>query len=279
MPRAIFFALLFTILAATAVYADTYAIVTGSRVNVREFAEICDNVLFRVERGTVIEIRGVAGDFFRAEISGTDAYIAREFVRVTHTTGVITAPLALVYDIREESTTPFSNLDSGDIVTVVSTHENYFGIEFNGQTAFIEQHTVEIPYFAELPVARIGSRLADIIIETAQNYIGTPYRWGGTTSAGFDCSGFMVYLFSAHGIDLNRSSRDQARNGEAVARHELERGDLVFFGSGSHINHVGLYIGGGNFIHSSSHRTGGVIICSMYDDHNVRGFITARRVI
>ncbi|MCL1845006.1 MAG: NlpC/P60 family protein [Defluviitaleaceae bacterium] len=283
MHRAVFFCLLFTIFSASAVYAssDTHAVVIGSRVNVRQYAEISDNVLFQVDRGTAIEIRGVSGDFFIAEIAGeNDVYIARDFVLVTQTKGVITAPFALVYDIQADATTAFSTLRQGDAVTVLYEHEGFFGILFGDTVAFVEQNAISIPCFADLPISRVGPRLANIIIETAFTYIGTPYLWGGETPAGFDCSGFMVYLFTAHGINLERSSAGQSRhNGIVVARNELERGDLVFFGSGSHVNHVGLYIGNGQFIHSSSDLAGGVRICGMYEPHNASGFVMARRVI
>ncbi|MCL1878096.1 MAG: C40 family peptidase [Defluviitaleaceae bacterium] len=281
MQRAIAFGLLITIFLTTTVYADTYAIVTGSRVNVRGYGEISDNVIFQVDRGTTLEVRGVSGDFFNATIEGAnDVYISREFVRVTQTSGIITAPFAIVYDITEDGITAFSTIRHGERVNVVSEHDGFVGIDFGGTTAFIEKNAVHIPYFVDLPIARIGSRLAEIIIETAFGYIGTPYLFGGTTPAGFDCSGFMVYLFAAHGISLERSSGGQARhNGTPVTRNELALGDLVFFGSGSHITHVGLYIGDGQFIHSASDRSGGVRICGMYEPHNVSGFVTARRII
>ncbi|MCL2357833.1 MAG: C40 family peptidase [Defluviitaleaceae bacterium] len=281
MRRTILLSFLFTIFMTVAAYAaNTYGVVTGTLVNVREEAELSDNIKFRVEQGTPVVIAGVSGDFFRVDADeASDVYIAREFVRVTSASGVITSPFALVYDITDEHSTAFSTLRYGDIVPVVSTHDEFFGIEFRGTLAFVEKGTMYVPEFVELPVARIGTRFADAVIETALAYIGTPYVWGGTTPRGFDCSGFMQYIFAAHGMNLSRTSRDQVRHGVAVPRSELERGDLVFFGSGNHINHVGLYIGNGDFVHSSSHRTAGVRICNLYEPHNVRGFVTARRII
>ncbi|MCL2225720.1 MAG: C40 family peptidase [Defluviitaleaceae bacterium] len=272
---------LLTILFSVTAYANgTYGVITGSRVNVREYAYAgTNNRLFHAYRGTVIQVHGFVGDFYQVSVNGTDyVYIAREFVRVTKTYGTVTAaPFARVYDLPGGNA--FSFMSQGESVTVRYAYENFYGIEFNGEIAFVSQSDVSIPSFVTLPTARIGGALANEIIQTAKNYIGTRYLWGGTTPNGFDCSGFMVFLFTQYGISLNRSSRDQARNGIAVCRSEIIPGDLLFFGSGSHINHVGMYIGGDQFIHSSSHSTGGVRICSLNEAHNNRGFITARRVI
>lgn len=287
MRRFIALSFIFTILMSVAVYAHgTYGIVTGDRVNVRSNGELCDdNRLFQANRGDVVEIHGVEGDFFVATVRETShVYISREFVRFSETQGTVITPFAWVYNLPSEAGgVPITMFQLGEAVTVTSTYGNWVGVEFNNETAFIEKSIVEIPYFVELPTARIrrqsGGNLADTIIETALQYIGTRYLWGGTTPNGFDCSGFMIYLFTPHDIELNRRSRDQANNGIPVARSELIRGDLVFFGSGRNITHVGMYIGEGQFIHSSTTRTGGVIISNIDADYNTRAFITARRVI
>ncbi|MCL1843083.1 MAG: C40 family peptidase [Defluviitaleaceae bacterium] len=282
MRGKIIFSFIFTILLTGVAYAGTYGVVTGDRVNVRANAEMNDeNRLFQVNRGTPVEIHGVAGDFFHSNVLGEYyVYISRDFVRFSQTTGTVTASFAWVYDLPGQAGgTALTMLSYGENVIVTSAYKNWYGIKLDGASAFVEQANVEVPCFVELPTARIGKTLADIIVEKSMNYIGTGYLWGGTTPNGFDCSGFMVYLFSAHGIHLNRRSSDQARNGTAVARNELERGDLIFFGSGNHISHVGMYIGYGEFIHSSSTASGGVIVSSLSNSSNSGRFITARRVL
>ena len=92
----------------------------------------------------------------------------------------------------------------------------------------------------------IGSR----IISEAEKYIGTKYVYGGSSPSGFDCSGFVLYTMNKVGIKVNRSSREQYKNGVAVARDDLMPGDLVFFSKGGSISHVGIYAGGGKVIHS-----------------------------
>ena len=91
--------------------------------------------------------------------------------------------------------------------------------------------------------------LIESIFAEAEKYIGTPYRYGGTTPAGFDCSGYVQYVFKNNGINLKRTSRDQyASNGVSISKSELKRGDLVFFGTNGRVGHVGIYAGDGKMI-------------------------------
>ena len=91
------------------------------------------------------------------------------------------------------------------------------------------------------------------IVETAMEYLGAPYVWGGTTPAGFDCSGFVQYVFGQCGYEISRTADTQYDDGEPVEMDELIPGDLVFFErtySDYGITHVGIYIGDGQFIHA-----------------------------
>ncbi len=116
------------------------------------------------------------------------------------------------------------------------------------------------------------------IIGTAKQYLGAPYRYGGTAPSGFDCSGFVMYVFGQHGMSLPHSSRAQFDTGVPVDRSELSPGDLVFFmtGGSSRINHVGIYIGDGSFIHASTNK--GITITSLADDTYASQYVGARRV-
>ena len=88
------------------------------------------------------------------------------------------------------------------------------------------------------------------IVAYAKTFIGTPYRSAGSSPSGFDCSGFTQYVYANFGGSLPHSSASQYGYGTAVSKSELEAGDLVFFSNSSRISHVGIYVGGGTFIHS-----------------------------
>lgn len=116
------------------------------------------------------------------------------------------------------------------------------------------------------------------VTDTASKYLGVPYKYGGTTTSGFDCSGFTSKVFSDLGIQLNRTSGSQYQQGTAVAKSDLQVGDLVFFNtSGSGISHVGIYIGDGKMIHS---QTGQGVSYSNVDDPYYWGsrYVGAKRI-
>jgi len=116
------------------------------------------------------------------------------------------------------------------------------------------------------------------VTDTASKYLGIPYKYGGTTTSGFDCSGFTSKVFSDLGIQLNRTSGSQYQQGTEVAKSDLQVGDLVFFNtSGSSISHVGIYIGDSKMIHS---QTGQGVSYSNVNDPYYWGprYVGAKRV-
>ncbi|OBR63644.1 hydrolase [Paenibacillus oryzae] len=111
--------------------------------------------------------------------------------------------------------------------------------------------------------------------------IGVKYQYGGSTTSGFDCSGFTGYVFAKMGLDLSRRSVDQASQGEKVAKADLKAGDLVFFDTSGknngNISHVGIYVGNGKFAHASTRI--GVTIDELDSSYYKTRYVTARRVM
>lgn len=127
-------------------------------------------------------------------------------------------------------------------------------------------------------------QLADSLLDLGRSLIGTRYRYGGSSvQSGFDCSGFVGYLFREEiGLELPRSTRELINlDAPKVARADLEPGDLILFndrGRGR-VSHAGIYLGDDQFIHSSSSRSGGVRIDSLDDSYWNRSYLQAKRVL
>ena len=116
------------------------------------------------------------------------------------------------------------------------------------------------------------------MLRTASSQLGRRYRSGGCDpSTGFDCSGFTTWVFNKYGIHLPRSSREQFQTGTAVAKNKLRKGDLVFFRSRRGVNHVGIYLENGKFIHSASNGKT-VTISHLEDDYWRTHYAGGRRV-
>ncbi|NWL75958.1 peptidase P60 [Pseudomonas taiwanensis] len=126
--------------------------------------------------------------------------------------------------------------------------------------------------------------LSDGLLERGFELVGTPYRFGGRSlKTGFDCSGFVGYLFKEEaGIQLPRSTREMINlDAPVIARSELQPGDIVFFNNRGRgrVSHAGIYIGDDQFIHSSSSRSGGVRVDSLDDRYWKASYMEAKRVL
>lgn len=127
-----------------------------------------------------------------------------------------------------------------------------------------------------------GGRAADTgtsIATLVQRYVGARYVFGGSSPAGFDCSGLVWYVLRQHGIDIGRSTWSQIQHGRRVALDSLEPGDIVFFENTyiAGLSHVGIYVGGGRFVDAGTERTG-VRFSSMWNPYWAARFYGARRV-
>lgn len=118
----------------------------------------------------------------------------------------------------------------------------------------------------------------NLIESEVSEVIGTPYKYGGTTAAGFDCSGFILHIMENYKLDLPRTSQTQAKTGSYVEKEDLRAGDLVFFNTnGKGISHAGIYMGENEFAHSSSSK--GVTISNLSEGYYKDRYVTARRVL
>ena len=130
----------------------------------------------------------------------------------------------------------------------------------------------------EKTAARGDRDMGAIAARTAERFVGIPYRWGGENVVdGMDCSGFVRAVYNLCGLSIPRTSREQFKTGESVAKEQLQDGDLVFFGSSEEaINHVGIYVGNGRFVHAPR-RGEEIRVASVDESYFEKRFVGARR--
>ena len=167
-----------------------------------------------------------------------------------NTTGTVTATKL---NVRSGPSTKYSivhKLYQGNRVKVIGILNGWCQIRLSdGRTVWVSKTYLSLDIEATSRSARVNK-----VVDTAKSLLGTPYVWGGDsiTDGGFDCSGLVQYTFKSLGYNLNRISIDQSKQGQNVAKENLQAGDLVFYslaGDGR-VSHVGIYIGNGKMIHS-----------------------------
>ncbi len=139
--------------------------------------------------------------------------------------------------------------DDNNIATSASEEPKVIEQETEGA---IEEEGVESDN-TDLLWAWWGPEEMDLFVKVVRSFEGTPYRYGGSSVKGTDCSGFVKKIYKIFGIDLPRTARAQSKVGRDVSRDELMEGDLVFFHTEKNIGHVGIYIGNNEFVHASPH--------------------------
>ncbi|GHU94526.1 hypothetical protein FACS1894208_05750 [Clostridia bacterium] len=217
-------------------------ITSGNGVNVRSEPNTGSKAITQLTRNTRVTLTGVSQGWYKVTLkSGAAGYIHADYIDVVPAAAAI--------------------LGEGD-----------------GEEP--EEDVAAAVAFAGL----YAEGLRGEIVAYAKTFLGTPYRYGAMNPAkGFDCSGFTSYVFNRYGYSLNRSAAGQLSNGAAVSKADLLPGDLVLFRDPSitknAASHAGMYIGGGQFIHASSSRSGGVKISGLSESYYAKYYIGGRRVL
>ncbi|WP_352398676.1 NlpC/P60 family protein [[Clostridium] aminophilum] len=234
-------------------------------LNVRKSASIDSEKLTSVERGETYEVLGEENEFTKVRISDSvTGYVATEYITLAdaeeaapanntaENTSSGTAPAASNSEKTGSDTAKNSGKTTAENGTAngPGTGGSSFGTG--------SETTDEASDNAAKPTdsgKATGTRAE--LVAYAKQFEGNPYVYGGTSlTNGADCSGFTMSIYKHFGISIGRSSRDQSANGKTISISDLQPGDLIFYGSKGYINHVALYIGGGEIIHASTASTG-----------------------
>jgi len=154
---------------------------------------------------------------------------------------------------------------AGEILDIVEIQDDgWIKVYLDDEEVYVSADYVEVKSDLNTAITLTeliyGEGVSDIRVDLCQyakQFLGNPYVWGGTSlTKGADCSGFVKSVFANFGVSLPRTSREQANTGSKISASDLQPGDLVFYAKGGRVNHVALYIGGGQVIHASSPKTG-----------------------
>ena len=281
-------------------------VVSGTDVRVRSGAGTGYDILKTLDKGTLVELTVQEGDWYRISYDGARGYIASQYVtRYNSATGLsgagkVTADVLNIRSAPKSGSTSLGTASHGAVLIVTGIEGSWFAVSYNGVSGYVASQYVLIcsPSTAdtsapetpeETPAETPDETPADNpaatvsgseIVSLAQQYLGVPYVYGGSSPSGFDCSGFTMYIFAQVGVKLPHGATSQLSYGASVSRSELQPGDLVFFQDyGAVASHVGIYIGGDQFIHasSSSGNSRCVTVSSLAESYYANHYYTARR--
>lgn len=245
-------------------------------LNIREEATTDSKVAGKMTKHNACEILEEEGEWLKVKSGKVNGYVKSEYILtgdealaiaeeeiVTVATVTGTATLR----VREESSTDSATLalvGEGESLVVQEEQDGWYYVEVDDEEGYISGDYVVISQ--KLPTAQTIKELtkddgySDVrmsLVQYALQFVGNRYVWGGTSlTNGVDCSGFTMQVYAHYGISLPHHSGSQPGYGTRISASAARPGDLFFYGSGSRINHVAIYIGNGQIVHASNARTG-----------------------
>jgi uncharacterized protein YgiM (DUF1202 family) len=231
----------------------TMGIIKGGTINVRSEPTTESEVVTKLAKGTAVLINSIKDGWYEISSVDYEGYVRGDYLDV----------LSLTYSKSEKT-------ERKEKAVTTSTGTIDIRDDDGGEEVAL---TYSVPENYEISSER------QKLLEYAYKYLGVGYKYGGASPEGFDCSGFTCYVFKNFGYKLNRSSSAQINDGTEISKSELVPGDLVFFSRGGKaVGHVGIYVGDGKFIHSTS--PGDVVsITELTDSYYSRRYVGARRVL
>lgn len=244
-------------------------------LNIRKASGTEADVVGKMPNNAGCEILGVDGDWTKIKSGKVEGYVKSEYLlsgdaalaradEVKQTIATVTTTTLYVREQPNTDCSIITMMPQGEELEVVEELDGWVKINVDSDEGYVSSEYVEIS--TELPKAmtlteiRYGQGVSDVrvsLVQYATQFIGNPYVWGGTSlTRGADCSGFVLSVFANYGISLPHSSRAQANCGTRISASEAQPGDLFFYGNGSSINHVAIYIGNGQVVHASSPKSG-----------------------
>lgn len=244
-------------------------------INVREVPGTEAEIVGKLPNNAGCEIIGTDGDWTQIESGKVKGYVKSEYLmtgeaaiakaqEVKQTVATVTTTTLYVRDEANTDSHVITMMPEGEELEVLEVLDGWVKINVDSDEGYVSSDYVsiatELPKAQTMTEVRYGQGVSDVrvsLVSYATQFVGNPYVWGGTSlTRGADCSGFVMSVFANYGISLPHSSRAQANCGTKISASDAQPGDLFFYGNGSSINHVAIYIGGGRVVHASSPKSG-----------------------
>ena len=244
-------------------------------LNVRETPSADSSMVGKMPKNAAGEILETLDGWYKIQSGDVTGYVSADYLitgeeaaaraeEVKQTIATVKTP---TLNVREEPNTECSILalmPQGEELNVLEDLSGWVKVDLDNTNGFISKDyvdiSVQLPKAMTMTEVRYGNGVSDVrvdLISYATQFVGNPYVWGGTSlTNGADCSGFTLSIFAKYGVYLPHSSKAQANCGTRISASEAKPGDLFFYGSGSSISHVAIYIGNGQIVHASSKKTG-----------------------
>ena len=243
-------------------------------LRVRKKASTDSKIVTLVSEDDKLKVKKQTDDWAKVKVDGQTGYVSKDYAKVTYSFGKAKS-MKQIQAEQEAKKRAEEAARNKPVSTTSSSHTSNTGTT-SGSTTGSTQTTKK----ASVSVSSSGSSATGSrIVSYAQQFVGNPDRYGGNSlTSGIDCSGFTQQIMAKFGYSISRTSSSQSGDGRAVSTSNLRAGDLVFYGDGGSIDHVALYIGGGQVVHASNsapYPRGGIKISNV----NYRTPICARRII
>ena len=250
--------------------------VESSNLNVRAAASTDGKLVGKLPKDAACEVVENVDGWAHIKSGEVEGYVSKDFlltgpeakIRATELVHTVAIANTDGLNVRQEPNTTseiVTQVGQGEEMEYVETgSDGWVKISIDGEDAYVSQDyvTVEEKLDTAITMTELlyGQGVSDVRVDLCQyakQFLGNPYVWGGTSlTSGADCSGFVLSVFKKYGVTLPHSSQAQSKMGTTISASELKAGDLIFYAKGGSINHVAIYIGGGQVIHASNPKTG-----------------------
>ncbi len=263
--------------------ADLMGVATvNASVRIRSGAGTAYSTIGAAYPGSTLSVAADAGNgWYKIACGKTEGYVSADYLTLSEEApgdlgkGYINGNRVRLRSEPATSSAIVQELNYDTELAVLALEDSWYRVVCNGVNGYVHSDYVRLAGEAA-PSGTAG----ETIVSTAKKYLGSPYVWGGTSPSGFDCSGLVNYVFKQCGYAINRTAAAIYQNGTYVEKADLQPGDVICFvgyAGGTYINHIGIYIGGGEFIHASTYGVG-VIISDLNSGSYPGRYFGARRI-